>query len=414
MKSKFSLFIGAFGWLIFITYLFYDYNEHGEYLFRHLFLANTFYENFLHVLILITPIGSTLTAYLTDERKKLLVKAQQSEKQLEHAANEWKETFDSMPYGAMLVDNKFNILRINKYFSDLYKIPIKELISKKCYEVFHKKNNPIDDCPLEKSLKTRHSETYEYYNKNFNKYFKVNITPVFGGGSAPIGFVHLLIDITEAKEQQNKLIKSRNAFFNMLKDTDGAHKDLKELYHDLIVAFANAIDAKSHWTKGHSIGVAKYAVAIAREMGIKEHDIDILNIAALLHDIGKIGTDDEILDKTTKLTDEEFALIKKHTIQGEEILKPIKSLNTIVSIIRSHHEKIDGKGYPDNLKGDNIPLLARILCVADSYDAMTSERPYRSSISKKDALSEIKRCSGTQFDTQVVEALFKLEEKEKT
>jgi putative nucleotidyltransferase with HDIG domain len=199
----------------------------------------------------------------------------------------------------------------------------------------------------------------------------------------------------------------------MLKDTDTAHKDLKELHQGLIIAFANAIDAKSHWTKGHSIGVAKFAVAIAKEMGINESEIDILNTAALLHDIGKIGTIGGILDKKDKLTIEEFSQITKHTVQGEEILKPIKGLNGVVSIIRSHHEKIDGGGYPDNLKGDKIPLFARILCVADSFDSMVSNRPYRTLISKKDALLEIKRCSGTHFDPQVVEALYKLLEKEK-
>lgn len=412
MKSKFSIFIGFTGWVIFISYVLYDYIEQGEYLFEHLFSSDNYYEVFFHLLILSAPACSTIMGYLTNERKKLLEKTQQSEKQLEHAAHEWKVTFDTMPYGVMLIDNEFKILRTNKYISELYNIPIKELVSKKCYQIFHKRNIPIEDCPLEKSLKTRKAETCEYFNPVFNKNFQTNITPVFGEGTDPVAFVHLLIDNTESKRQENMLIESRNAFFNMLKDTDNAHKALKELHQELIIAFANAIDAKSHWTEGHSIGVARYAVAIAREMGIKEPEIDILNTAALLHDIGKIGTFDGILDKKEQLTEEEYAQVRKHTTQGEKILKPIKGLNDVVSIIRSHHEKIDGKGYPDNLAGAKIPLLSRILSVADSYDSMVSERPYRHSISKKDAILEIKRCSGKQFDPDVVETFLKLAEKE--
>ncbi|MDD5774092.1 MAG: HD-GYP domain-containing protein [bacterium] len=413
MKNKFSFFIGVFGWLLFIAYLAYDYNEHKQNLFQHLLSTNSFSEYFLHFLILITPLGSTLTAYMINDRKKLLDKTQRSEKHLEHAANEWKTTFDSMPYGVMLIDNEYKIVRTNKYISDLYKIPIKELISQKCYQALHKKGSPVEDCPLEKSIKTQKAETYEYFNSVFNKYLKITVTPVFGEGRDPIAFVHLIIDNTEVKQQENKLIDSRNAFFNMLKDTDNAHNELKELHQDLIIAFANAIDAKSHWTEGHSIGVARYAVTIAKEMGINETEIDVLNTAALLHDIGKIGTFDGILDKKGTLTEEEYGQIMKHPVQGEKILKPIKGLNNVVSIIRSHHEKVDGKGYPDNLTGEKIPLLSKILCVADSFDSMVSERPYRPSVSKKDAISEIKRCSGTQFDPKVVETLLNLVEKEK-
>ncbi|HYA12148.1 MAG TPA: HD-GYP domain-containing protein [Thermodesulfovibrionales bacterium] len=214
-------------------------------------------------------------------------------------------------------------------------------------------------------------------------------------------------NITEIENMGQKLVESRSAFFNMLRDLDYSYRELKNLYESLILSFVNALDAKSPWTKGHSERVTNYAVATAKEMGLKEKDVDTLRTAAILHDIGKIGTYEVILDKPERLSFEELALIKMHPVKGEEILKPIGQLKHILPIIRSHHERIDGEGYPDGLKGDEIPLLSGIISVADSFDSMMSERPYKQKLRIDDALSELKRCSGTQFDPQVVEAFSK-------
>lgn len=214
-------------------------------------------------------------------------------------------------------------------------------------------------------------------------------------------------NIAEIQNMEKKLIESRRAFFNMLRDLDYSYKELKKLFESLILSFINALDAKSPWTKGHSERVTNYAIAIAKEMGLKEKDMETLRTAALLHDIGKIGTYEVILDKPERLSIEESALVKMHPVKGEEILSPISQLKDILPIIRSHHERIDGEGYPDGLKDNEIPLLARIIAVADSFDSMISERPYRPKLNIEDALSELKRCSGTQFDPQVVEAFSK-------
>jgi len=143
-------------------------------------------------------------------------------------------------------------------------------------------------------------------------------------------------------------------------------------------------------------------------MGLNEPDREYLSTAALLHDIGKIGTYDIILDKPTELTDEEFEMVKMHPVRGDDILKPIKGLDPIRPIIRAHHERYNGTGYPDGLKGEEIPLLARILCVADSYDAMTSDRPYRLSVGHSFALEEFTRCKGEHFDPEVVDAFLRV------
>ncbi len=414
MKSKLAITVILFGWVIFITYILAEYREYGSDIFKYLFTldSSSSMAIFHRVFILTAPIGSGIVGYLINERKKLLEKTQLSEKQIEHAAREWRATFDSMPYGIMLIDSEFNVSRANSYMANLSGIPIKELVlDKKYYEIIHKSDAPIDGCPLVKSVKTQSTEMLEYYDSALDKYFRAIVTPVFREKNTPGAYVHLLINITDSKQKEEKLIQSRDAFFNMLKDIDTAHKEVKELYYDLTLAFANVIDAKSAWTKGHSIGVTGYTVAIAEEMGLKEQDVEVLRTAALLHDIGKIGTYDVILDKPDKLTDEEFDLVKKHTIEGEEILKPIKGLENILPVIRSHHEKIDGTGYPDGLKGEEIPFFAKILCVADAYDSMTSERPYRPAPGKDYAISELKRCSGTQFDAEVVKAFLSVLER---
>ena len=182
-----------------------------------------------------------------------------------------------------------------------------------------------------------------------------------------------------------------------------AEKELRTLLNDIISALANALDAKSPWTKGHSERVTSYALSIAGELNLSAADLDMLKIAGLLHDIGKIGTFDGILDKAGPLTEEEWKLVKLHPVKGEEILKPIKQLEYVIQVLKHHHESFDGTGYPDGLKGGEIPLLARILCLADSFDAMTAARPYKAALSKEAAVFQLQRKAGRQFDPDLVQ-----------
>lgn len=228
-------------------------------------------------------------------------------------------------------------------------------------------------------------------------------TEVIGGHSTKI-----MVEIFEKhKAGIEKISRSRDAFLNMLQDIADSYKDLEELFISLMMAMVNALDAKSPWTKGHSTRVAMYAKEAAREMGLGEEELKNLELAGLLHDIGKIGTYDYLLDKPGKLTDEEFEIIKKHPAQGEKILGGIKQLKDIIPIIKYHHERMDGRGYPDGLKGDDIPLSARILHVADTFDAIMADRPYRQSPGIEYAIAELKKWSGSQFDKEVVEAFLK-------
>ncbi|OGT72817.1 MAG: hypothetical protein A3H44_04685 [Gammaproteobacteria bacterium RIFCSPLOWO2_02_FULL_57_10] len=187
-----------------------------------------------------------------------------------------------------------------------------------------------------------------------------------------------------------------------------AEKDLHELFTAALESLASAIEAKSPWTRGHSERVADYAVEIGQALGLTNGELDKLRIAALLHDIGKIGTYDGLLEKQGKLTAAEYETIKQHSAKGAEMLAPIRQLHDIIPWVRGHHERFDGAGYPDGLRGEGIPLQARILAVADTFDSMTAERPYRTTPGKAQALEEIRRHTGTQFDPRVVEAFLRV------
>ncbi len=184
--------------------------------------------------------------------------------------------------------------------------------------------------------------------------------------------------------------------------------DLEELFLGTVKSLSSAIDAKSKWTAGHSERVTSYALGIGQELGLSEKETKDLELAGLLHDIGKIGTYESILDKPGKLTDEEIAVMRQHPVKGAEIIAPIKQLKHVIPAIKYHHEFYDGTGYPEGLKEEAIPFHARILAVADTVDAMGADRPYRKGRPMDAIIAELKRCSGTQFDPKVVEVFLRV------
>ncbi len=183
---------------------------------------------------------------------------------------------------------------------------------------------------------------------------------------------------------------------------------------ELVTALSNALDSRDSYTMNHSENVAKYAVETANKMRLPKAICNNIQIGALLHDIGKIGISERILTKPDQLTNEEYNYIKSHPTIGFEMLKHVSSFkdNGILDIILFHHERYDGKGYPLQIKGDQIPLAARIVAVADTFDAMTSKRVYRNDLDLQDALNEIRNNKGTQFDPEIVDVFLSLFEKE--
>ncbi len=185
----------------------------------------------------------------------------------------------------------------------------------------------------------------------------------------------------------------------------------KKLTREIIEAFAKVVDLKDTYTQGHSFRVARYTEMLAREMGCDEKTVEMYHNIALMHDIGKIGVPDSVLNKPGKLTDEEFDLIKSHAERGYEVLKNISLMPEIPIGARSHHERPDGKGYPLGLKGDEIPPVAKIIAVADCFDAMYSNRPYRPRMNFEKVVFIIKEVSGTQLSPDVVDAFLRLVDK---
>jgi len=184
-------------------------------------------------------------------------------------------------------------------------------------------------------------------------------------------------------------------------------ENIQELFLGTVNALSETITAKSQWTKGHLDRVKNISVHIGKAMGMNKKDLKQLELASLLHDIGKIGTYEAILNKPAGLTEDEFSLIKLHADRGAEMLSTIKQLREIVPLIKYHHERYDGRGYPEGLKGEEIPVISRILCVADAVDSMLADRPYRKGMAMKEIVKELNRESGSQFDPLVIKAFLK-------
>lgn len=190
-----------------------------------------------------------------------------------------------------------------------------------------------------------------------------------------------------------------------LNDLNAAIEDSKQLFTGIIRALASAIDAKDPYTSGHSERVTRFAMEIAKLMELPEYEIDRIKLGALIHDVGKISVDDRILKKPCALSDDEFRIMKTHTTRGYDMMKHIPQLNDILPGLQSHHEQIDGNGYPEGLKGDEIPMIARVIMVADCFDAMTTKRPYQDPAPIEQVLDTIRSLSGSRYDKQVVNAL---------
>lgn len=175
-----------------------------------------------------------------------------------------------------------------------------------------------------------------------------------------------------------------------------------------IQSLALAVEAKDPYTKGHSERVAEISEHLATMMGLAETDAERIRIAGILHDIGKIGVPETLLQNKSILNDTEYEVVKQHVVEGRNILKPLDFLSDIIPAVYHHHERFDGTGYPDGLVGEDIPLWARIVQVADTCDAMTISRPYRAALSKTQVIDELTRCAGTQFDPSITHAMIEI------
>ncbi len=229
--------------------------------------------------------------------------------------------------------------------------------------------------------------------------------------SKPLNLSHLTLTVERAVEKK-RLVEENLEYQRNLesmvqertKQLHEANQELRRLFLSSIKALAQALEAKDEYTQGHSARVAEESVKIARYLSLADAEIENIWLAGFLHDIGKIGIRESVLNKPGKLDAAEWEIVQQHPVLAEKILAPIEELAEVIQIVRHHHERFDGSGYPDSLAASDIPLGARILGVADAFDALTSRRPYRDALSTEEALTVLEDAAGTQFDAVIVRA----------
>ena len=199
-------------------------------------------------------------------------------------------------------------------------------------------------------------------------------------------------------EELQEIVRNGLDKFDLASSKSLILKDLKELFYKTIKSISSALDAKDPYTHGHSMRVTLYSIILAKELNLDDNTLETIETAGLLHDIGKIAIPQAILCKPGRLTDDEFVIMKSHPANSEKLIASIKKLNEVADGVKHHHERWDGFGYPDKLAGENIPYSARIIAIADTYDAMTSTRSYRKALDHEIAIDEIEKCAGSQFD----------------
>ena len=286
------------------------------------------------------------------------------------------------------------------------------------------KNEHFDLMILDFSMSPIHGDKVVEEIRKFNKDLYILLLTGHKDLAPPLETIRRL-DIQGYCEKSNKFdqlllliesgiksISQMNEIKAINQELTGMYDKLEKAYLESIQTLRFAVEAKDAYTRGHSDRVSEYSVLIGEYLNLTEEDIKTLRIGGLFHDIGKIGIPDSILLKETKLDDDEYSQIKNHPSIGAHILCNAEIFQEIIPIVKHHHEKYDGTGYPSKLAGADIPFLARIAAVADTFDAMTSKRTYRDALPLDVVKSEIKRCSGTQFDPEIAKAFLEILDKQ--
>lgn len=323
-----------------------------------------------------------------------------------------KDSVQKENYKILVVDDEQGIIDSLKIFLNHYNItgvtdPVKaiELV----------KNEHFDLMLLDFLMMPMHGDEVVEEIRKFNKNLYILLLTGHKDLAPPLETIKRL-DIQGYCEKSDKVdqllllvesglksVEQMRIIGDINQKLENAYADLKSAYKGTMESLRLAVDAKDSYTKNHSDRVSYYSVLLAKALNLPEDEVELIRDGGLFHDIGKIGIPDAILQKAGKLTDDEYHDIKNHPSIGEHILKPAKIFDNIIPMVKHHHERYDGRGYPSSLKGEDIPLCARIVCIADSFDAMTSDRSYRPRFTLYKALDELKNCRGTQFDPTLVD-----------
>ena len=320
--------------------------------------------------------------------------------QLRHAAQEWRECFDSLEDMMVLVDSNYCITRVNQRACQMLGMDFHEILGKPCYEIIHGTMEPPDFCPHHQLMNGGESCQHEYEEPHLGKTVSISYSPMRNTDGQVDQMVHIITDVTEIRQQREKT---------------------NQLTHALATAFSGVTQALSDlsaiqdpYTAGHARNVAHLAVRIAEQMGIDKDQQQGLWVCGLLHDIGKVSVSPSILNKPGKLSEHEWGIISGHPEKGYEALKKIPFPWPVADVVRQHHERMDASGYPGKLAGDEVHVWARILAVADVVDAMMNDRPYRPGLAHQVTIEELEKGKGKSLDPRVVDAymqVLKLEEK---
>ncbi|MBR1930003.1 MAG: HD domain-containing protein [Lachnospiraceae bacterium] len=295
------------------------------------------------------------------------------------------QVLDEIGTGVVILGENDQLLYANRIAKDIYP----QLMTNEAYEAV--------------------ADVVHYAGAGKYKFYKNKVYTISGQevhhSALPHGQVFVLNDVTVSYYYAQTLVEEVD---EKTTEVRRMQEEMEQFYFQVINALSSAVEAKDRYTKGHSMRVADYAREIARRMGMSEEEQREIYYAGLLHDVGKIRVPDFIINKDGKLTADEYENIKLHTVSGYYILKNVSNTFDVASVARWHHERYDGKGYPDGLTGENIPLAARIVCVADSYDAMTSNRSYRSALPQNAVRSEILAGMGKQFDPRIADIMIQM------
>ncbi len=337
--------------------------------------------------ILVTETEPILLRY-----KSVLDVLEQLRVEAERLAQGWQITFDAASDAIWHLDTELRILRSNKIAENIFLIPREGMVGKHCYEIVHKTMEPLPECPFLRMRQSMQRESFEM--RHGDRWLLFTVDPILNTKKELIGAVHIARDITEIKHAHQELIKSRAL--------------LQKTLDSSIETIAKIVELRDPYTAGHQKSVANLAVAIAREMNLDDERISNLATAALIHDIGKIHVAADILSKPGKLSEIEFSLIRTHPQGGYDVIESMHLPHIIAQSVLQHHERLDGSGYPNQLRGDDISKEAKILAVADVVEAMASHRPYRPALGIDKALDEILKNRGKLYDPEVVDVCVKL------
>jgi len=303
-------------------------------------------------------------------------------------AGEWSNTFDSIEDAISITDLEGRILRVNRAMSKMFNKNFKEIIGDTCQNMMTIFSHTYGRFPMIHARITKKREIRIV--KTDGKYFSCIVDPILDKNKTVTSMVHILTDITDQKKVEEEIKESLN--------------QTKRTFEQTVTALSQLVEVRDPYTSGHQKKVADIATAIAKDLGLKKDTVEAIRLAALIHDIGKIAIPASILSKPGKLTDIERDMIETHPKIGYEIVKEIDFPYPIAKIILQHHEKIDGSGYPNGLKGKGIMQEAKIIVVADVFEAMSSHRPYREANTLKESFNEILKNSGVLYDADVVDS----------